>query len=66
MSAKIDGAAASLNDFAEPNHGLAVLGEALAGGVGAGAIQHGNHADAAVKRAQHFGFADAAGIARAI
>lgn len=61
MSAKIDGVARAGDDFTEPNHRFAVLGETFGRSIGAGAIQHDDHADAAVERAQHFGFADASG-----
>ena len=55
MPAEVDGGPRrGRNDFAQANHRLAIGGKRVTGGVRAFRIQHGDHADAAIERAQHF------------
>src|SRR5689334_22693452 len=54
-------AAVRRRNFAEANHFVAMLRERFESGVRLAAIEHGNHADAAVERAQHFLLGNLAG-----
>ena len=59
MSGKSDGAASFCrNDFAKRNDFLAMLSQARDGRVRLFRIKHGHHANAAIKRPQHFLFAN--------
>src|SRR5437764_13245931 len=48
-------------NFPEANHFVALLSERFESGIGLAAIEHGNHTDAAVERAQHFLLGDLSG-----
>ena len=62
MSAKSDRTAAiRRHNFTEANDLLAMLGERFDGSTGLAPIEHGDHADPAIKGAQHFKFGDLSG-----